>query len=649
MTQHHFFSSAPHGSRYCYNCIVPPSATPSKPSRPAALAAAIIIVAGLYFGRDVLMPLAVALLLTFLLAPLVHRLEHLRLPRLPAVLIVVAFSFAIIGLIGWVISDQAADLAMKLGTYQSDIEHKIQDIHTSLGHGTWANASRAIDQMAKDVVTTQPAENSGNGSWLTRGTPLNPVMVQLAPSADNSSIFSTMGEALQFVAPMAQMLVIIVFVVFMLTQREDIRDRVIRVIGHGRLSVTTQAIDDATTRISRYLLAQSGINLVYGLVVAAGLSLIHIPNPALWGLICALLRFIPYVGVWIGAIFPIALSMVVPDGFYAARPFFTIGLFVVVEILAANVAEPLLFSTSTGLSPLAILFAAVFWTWLWGGIGLVLSTPLTVLFAVAGKYVPQLSFFHILLGDEPVLTPPERYYQRLLADDAEDAQELLEEFEKNLTREESYDQILIPTLEMAERDQNLQVLDPQRRDFVWQIMKDHVETAAARAPASPESKTPTLPVDRVIRVVCLPAGDFADEIIGLMLTNLLTERGYQASTVSSSPLASERVDAIATLNADLVVVSAMPPGASLHVRYLYKRIRAKFPSVRLLIGLWNTPADQAKLARRIASDPDVRVVALLHDAVNAIHDMAQPLLIAPADDNKRPREKLNAAQTAASS
>jgi predicted PurR-regulated permease PerM len=628
---------------------VPPSATPSKSSRPAALAAAIIIVAGLYFGRDVLVPLAVALLLTFLLAPLVHRLEHLRLPRLPAVLIVVAFSFVIIGLIGWVISDQAADLAQRLGTYQSDIERKIQDMHRSLGHGTWANASRAIDQMAKDVVTTQPGENSGDGSWLTRGTPLNPVMVQVAPSSDGASVINTMSEALQFVAPMAKTLVIIVFVVFMLTQREDIRDRIIRVIGHGRLSVTTQAIDDATTRISRYLLAQSGINGVYGLVVAAGLSLIHIPNPALWGLLCGLLRFIPYVGVWIGAIFPIALSLVVPDGYYAARPFLTVGLFVVIEILAANVVEPLLFSSSTGLSPLAILFAAVFWTWLWGGIGLVLSTPLTVLFAVAGKYVPQLSFFHILLGDEPVLTPPERYYQRLLADDAEDAQDLLEEFEKKLTREEAYDQILIPTLEMAERDQNLQVLDPQRRDFIWQIMKDHVETAVR--PASEDSKTPktpAIPADRTVRVVCLPAGDFADEIIGLMLTNLLSERGYQASTVSSSPLASERVDLIATLNADLVVVSAMPPGASLHVRYLYKRIRAKFPSVRLLIGLWNAAADQAKLERRMASDSEVRVVARLHDAVIAIHDMAQPLLMAPDDNNRPPRETLNAAHTAAS-
>ena len=228
--------------------------------------------------------------------------------------------------------------------------------------------------------------------------------------------------------------------------------RIIRLVGHGQLTLTTQALNDAATRISRYLMAQSGINGAYGLIMGVGLYFIHIPNAPFWGLLCALLRFVPYLGIWIAAAFPVILSFVVPDGNYAARPLLTIGLFVVMEVLTSNLAEPLLFGSSTGVSPLAILVAAVFWTWLWGLPGLLLSTPLTVLLAVAGKYVPQLAFLDVLLGDQPVLEPPERYYQRLLAEDPEEAEDLIEEFEKTHSTEELYTLMMLPALQMTERD-----------------------------------------------------------------------------------------------------------------------------------------------------------------------------------------------------
>ncbi len=304
--------------------------------------------------------------------------------------------------------------------------------------------------MAKEVVTTQP-DNAGQ-TWASRGTKDNPVAVEIASSPETPTALQTVSSALEIISPMAQFMVVIVFVVFMLIQREDIRDRVIRLVGHGQLTVTTRALDEAATRISRYLAAQSAVNSAYGILVAIGLYLIHIPNAPLWGLLCALLRFVPYVGIWIGAIFPIILSVVMPEGYYAARPFLTLGLFALLEIVAANAVEPLLFRDRTGLSPLAILVAAVFWTWLWGGLGLLLSTPLTVLLAVAGKYVPQLAFLDILLGDQPVLSPPERYYQRLLAEDAEEAEDLLDEFEKDRNREQLFSQIMLPALIMAQRD-----------------------------------------------------------------------------------------------------------------------------------------------------------------------------------------------------
>jgi predicted PurR-regulated permease PerM/methylmalonyl-CoA mutase cobalamin-binding subunit len=613
-----------------------------RPSGFLALASGCIVVAALYFARDLLVPVAVALLLTFLLTPMVHRVERKHVPRVFAVLIVVGLSFAILGGIGWLISSQATELAIKLGDYQGDIERKIEDIHRSLGHGALGRATQTINQMAKDVATSQPSGNAANASWLNRGTPGNPMNVQITSVPEEGGALKTIVNSLQFVLPMAQSLIVIVLVIFMLIQREDIRDRVIRLLGHGQLSVTTQALDDAANRISRYLIAQSSINGVYGIIVGSGLYLIHIPNAPLWGLLCALLRFIPYLGIWIGAIFPIILSFVVPEGFYAARPFLTIGLFAVVELTAANVAEPVLFGASTGVSPLAILVAAVFWTWLWGGIGLLLSTPLTVLLAVAGKYVPQLSFLDVLLGDQPALKPHERYYQRLLADDPEEAEDLLEEFEQTHSAEELYTLMVLPALQMSERDHRRGVLDDPRREIIGQTMKDEVE-AHRRSPSQapiPGQEAEMVPKASVVKIVCLPAHNQADEIAGLMLANLLQEQGYSASSLSAETLAGERIDAVAESKADLVVISAMPPGAITHARYLCKRIHAKSPDIHLIVGLWNVTGDLEKARKRISGAPEARLVSGLHEALTVIHQTIQPLLTRAGDISAlRPKEQ----------
>ncbi|HEX4056033.1 MAG TPA: AI-2E family transporter [Tepidisphaeraceae bacterium] len=610
-----------------------------KSSRFLAMASSCVVIAALYFARDVLIPLAVALLLTFLLTPLVHRIERKGVPRVLAVLMVVIFSFAILTGIGWLISNQAADLAIKLGDYQGDIERKIGNVRRYMGRGALAQATRAIDQMAKDVATSQPSGNQASPSWLNRGTANNPVAVQITSAPEASSTFTTIGNALEFIAPLARSLIVIVFVIFMLIQREDIRDRVIRLVGHGKLTVTTQALDDAATRISRYLLAQSGINGAYGIVVGTALYFIHIPNAPLWGLLCALLRFIPYLGVWIAAACPIILSMVVPDGYYAARPFLTIGMFVVVELIAANVAEPLLFGSSTGLSPLAILVAAVFWTWLWGGVGLLLSTPLTVLVAVAGKYVPQLAFLDVLLGDQQVLQPPERYYQRLLADDPEEAEDLLEEFEKDHSGEEVYSLIMLPALRMTGRDYRLGVLDDHRHEFISQIMKDQVEARRRPPPQNPapDQAPLVIPKECVVNVVCLPAHDEADEIAGLMLANLLQEQGYGVFCISAESLVSERIDRAVESKLDLVVISATPPAAAAHARHLCKRIHTKSPEIRVVIGLWNATGDLEKARKRMACAPEVRLVTKFHEALAVIRQMVQPLLIRDAEPPAPPQ------------
>jgi predicted PurR-regulated permease PerM len=615
----------------------------SKPPRFFALASLGLFIIGLYLARDVLIPIAVALLLTFLLTPLVHRLEHFRVPRIPAVLISVTLSFVVIGSIAWLISDQATDLAVKIGSYQGDIEKKIKKIHGYFGHGAIADASRAIDKMAQDVAASQPS-NRGDSNWLTRGTPQNPVSVSFTSSPEPTNALKSLEDALSIIEPLAQSLIVIVFVIFMLIQREDIRDRLIRLVGHGRLTVTTRALDDASTRISRYLLAQSAINGVYGIVVGVGLYFIRIPNAPLWGLLCALLRFIPYLGIWIGATFPIILSLVVPEGAYAARPFLTIGLFAATELIAANVVEPVMFSSSTGVSPLAILVAAVFWTWLWGGIGLLLSTPLTVLLAVAGKYVPQLEFLDVLLGDQPVLSLPERYYQRLLADDPEEAEDLLEEAEKTKSADQIYSEIILPALQMTERDHHRGVLDDQTRNFIAQLIREQVEALyqeggkkdaveeAAAAAAGEAKATVAIPRGAVIRVACLPAQSIADEVAGLMLVNMLNKQGYTASLVSSEALSTERVEAIATLNADMVVISSLPPGAFVHARYLYKRIRGKYPELPIVIGVWNVQEKTEQLSKRLAGDPAIKIVTLFSDAMATLGQFAQPILMRASEE-----------------
>ena len=314
------------------------------------------MVAGLYFAREVLVPVAVALLLTFLLAPLVHRLEHLRVPRIAAVLISVAFSFAILGGIGWLISDQATDLAVKIGSYQGDIEQKIKKIHGYFGHGAIAVASRAIDQMAQDVATSQSSGQADSASWLNRRHPAEASAVQFATRAPKATPLSKVSATPFSSSPQ-----------WANSSSSSFSSHLhahpgakISAIGSSDSARSRPSfphhprLDDASTRISKYLLAQSAVNGVFGIIVGVGLYLIHIPNAPLWGLICGILRFIPYLGVWIGAIFPIILSFVnSPTAITPLRPFLTIGLFVVTELTAANAIRTPALQLQHRRSPLA--------------------------------------------------------------------------------------------------------------------------------------------------------------------------------------------------------------------------------------------------------------------------------------------------------
>jgi hypothetical protein len=433
------------------------------------------------------------------------------------------------------------------------------------------------------------------------------------------------------------------------------------------MHTTTRAFDDAATRISRYLTAQSIVNGSYGIAIALGLLAIGylfgqhrlFPNVVLWGLLCATLRFIPYIGPWIAATFPVAIAFAVYPGWGVLLG--VIGVFVVIELLSNNFMEPWLYGSSTGMSTVAILVSAVFWTWLWGPIGLLLSTPMTVCLVVMGKYVPQLHFLDVLLGDTPVLEGYERLYQRLLAMDQEEAAELAVEHLQTMPMEDVYDKVLLPALAMAEQDRHRGRLDDTRQDFIHEAMRDIVDeiaeqsrvkmvrAQAAQAEATAKGVAPaavvpapvaekqqeaidreqatTLPRDAQVSVVLLPAHDPADEIVCTMVANVLDVRGYHAKVVSVTALASEMIHTVEQEHADMVVVSALPPAAVTHARYLCKRLHAKFPDVETLVGLWMWKGDAHKAKSRIACTRSVRLVTTLCQSLDEVHQASLHLIV----------------------
>ncbi len=379
-------------------------------------------------------------------------------------------------------------------------------------------------------------------------------------------------------------------------QREDLRDRLIRLLGAGRVNVTTQALDEAAQRVSRYLLALLGVNIVYGLVAGIGLYFIGVPNPLLWGLMAGLLRYVPYLGIWIAAAMPAAVAFGVDPGWVEVLIIF--GLYVGVDVLVYNFVEPQLYGNSTGISPIAILVAAVFWTWLWGPVGLLLATPLTVCLVVLGRYVPSLEFLSVLLSDEPVLTPETRFYQRLLAMDVEEATEVAEQFLKGKSLEELYDVLFVPALTLAEEDRHRGRLDEEREQFVFKTTRVLVDDLAARAEelmngdkssrdqARQEARSRKDGMESgKLAALCIPARDEADEIAAQMLVQLLNKSGLKAKALPSAALAGESLEQVAQEEPFVVCVTAVPPLGYMHVRYLCRRLRAEFPELKLVAAI----------------------------------------------------------------
>jgi hypothetical protein len=386
---------------------------------------------------------------------------------------------------------------------------------------------------------------------------------------------------------------VLIFTLFLLLQRSDLRNRLFRLFGSETpdLNRMTTALDDAARRVSRYLLTQSIVNGTFGFMLGFGLHCIGVPNAPFWGVLGALLRFIPYLGTLVAGLCPLLLALAVFEGW--AKPLLTLGLFATIELTMSTAIEPWLYGAHTGVSSLAILVSAAFWTLLWGPIGLVLSTPLTVCLLVLGRYAPPLQFLRILLGDEPVLPPEACYYQRLLALDEEEAQQVAETYLKDKTLLELYDLVLIPALHLAEQDRHEQALGEDREAFIYQATKGLLEELAEQVPSSP--------LTAKLSILCVPARDEADELVGLMLTHILRQSGFAAEAIPIGTV-EEMLGTIEERRAEILFVSALPPFAIRQARALCRRARQRFPDLKIMVGLWESTAKSEKVQQRLGAD-----------------------------------------------
>lgn len=550
----------------------------------------VLIIASLYWAQAVLIPIAVSVLLTFLLTPVADFLERLGLRRVLSVIFIVILAFSFLGAVSWIVTRQLASVANELPTYRQNIRKKIVDIRGAGRGGALEKVQKTAEEMKQELEKKEgPAQ-------------VQPKPREVVVQGEQSSTFWPVPLD---IAPMLERLasgaLAITLLIFMLIQREDLRNRLIRLIGYGRLTVTTKALEEASQRISRYLLMQSIINTSFGIAVGVALYFIGLPYAPLWGFLAAVLRFIPYVGTWVAVILPSVLSLIVFQGWLWSA--LVIAVFVVLELVNNMILEPLLYGESAGVSEVGLLVAVAFWTWLWGPVGLLLATPLTVCVVVLSKYVPQLDFISVLMSDEPVMESNISYYQRLLAMDQAEAAEIVEEHLKTHPQEQLFDEVLIPALSHARRDRRLGRLTEDGEQFVFRATREIIEDLDSLKPRSSSEVTDPLKTTTIeanpsvilpkLRILGCPAHDEADELVLLMIRQLLDSTRYEVEIVSDAMLTAEVVDRIGEKSPAVIFIAALAPGGLAQTRYLCKRLRARFPNLKIAVGRWGTEIDDS--------------------------------------------------------
>jgi predicted PurR-regulated permease PerM len=607
----------------------------SSSSKSLTLIAIVLTIAALYLGRRVFIPLALAVIFSFLLAPAVTLLEKIRFGRVPAVIVVLLVSLTLAGAFSYGVAIQLVEIMIEFPDYKANLDAKIQSLHPAK-NGSLSKATATMQELNKELAAVPEAINSNNTQDKQKGAgrPVRSIVpVQIA--APPTNLFQDLREMLGPLAgPFETAAIVIIFTLFMMVKREDLRNRAIRLAGRGRLTVVTQALDDAGKRLSRYLLLQFLVNGGYGLLYGGALYFIGVPHALLFGVLAGLLRFVPYIGALIAAALPTLMALAVYPGWHHAG--LTFGAFLVLELLISNIVEPLLYGAHTGISSLAILVAAVFWATLWGPVGLILSTPLTVCLMVLGRYAPQLNFLEILLGDEPVLPPEQQFYQRLLALDPEEARRIAEEHIKENPVASLYDSVLIPALKLAEQDRNIYNIDDEAKGLMLQGIQEMVEDMGDRL-AKEESAEDENEADHeddndkesdprvapsLVKIASLAARNGPDELVATMLAQLLRHERYTVREFKPGPIDTLLAE-LEREDCSLVCLSAMPPFSTSQARSLCKALTAKHATLQIVVGLWNLDGGNQRARERMGPSCTAVATTTLSDALAQVRELTK--------------------------
>ncbi len=564
-------------------------------------AGCVLIVAVLYWAQAVLVPLALAMLISFVLSPPVTFLQR-WIGRIASVLVVVLLVFIVLGLASWGAATQVSHLAEDLPGYRENIRQKISDVRGVSRGGSVEQVQRTVKEIQEQIAS--PPSPSGNAR--------EPVVVQSQKVTSLTDFPSWLGPAL---GPLSTAGFVAALVIFMLLEREELRGRVFGLVGRGHLAVTTKAFDEAASRVSRQLLMQTLVNAIYGAVVGVGLWWIGVPYPLLWAALGAALRFIPYLGPIAAAAGPILVSLAALSGW--TKPLSVVALFLGLELFTNLVLETVLYAGAAGVSQVALLVAVGTWTWLWGSMGLLLATPLTVCLVVLGKHVPGFEFLSTLMADSPALSPDVSYYQRLLARDQSEASEIVQRHLASQPMETVYDALMLPAFNYAERDriegrlseEEEQTIAEQTRELLGDVQRFQ-RTAAREAQ---EEETTSRPIEDAeartpVDVLGYPANGEADAIALQMLAQLVDTDAIRLDVSSVRLLSSEVIDLVRTSGARLICIADLPPSAPSKTRYLVRKLRSAVPEVKILVGRW-APTELADEDRTTLTDDGASHVA----------------------------------------
>ena len=579
-------------------------------------AGCVLVVAVLYWAQAVLVPLALAMLISFVLSPPVTFLQR-WIGRIAAVLVVVLLVFTGLGLASWAAGTQVSHLADDLPRYRENIAQKISDVRGVGQGGSVEQVQQTVKEIQEQIAGPPPAS----------GTSRQPVIVQSQKVTSLTDFSSWLGPAL---GPLSTAGFVAALVIFMLLERQELRGRVFGLVGRGHLAVTTKAFDEAASRVSRQLLMQTLVNAIYGAAVGVGVWWIGVPYPLLWAALGAALRFIPYLGPIVAAAGPILIGLAALPGW--TKPLSVVGLFLVLELFTNLVLETVLYAGAAGVSQVALLVAVGTWTWLWGSMGLLLATPLTVCLVVLGKHVPGFEFLSTLMADSPALSPDVSYYQRLLARDQSEASEIVQRHMASQPTETVYDALMLPAFNYAERDRIEGRLSEDEEQTIVEQTREllgDVDRFQHTLPANevPEEETTSPPIEHTesripVNVLGYPANGQADAIALQMLAQLVEADGIRLDVTSVRLLSSEVIDLVRTSGARLICIADLPPSPPSKTRYLVRKLRSAVPEVTILVGRWAPPELADEDRSSLTNDGAHHVASTLLDTRDQLRVLA---------------------------